>query len=200
MLVYLYTNMITKDAKNIIDHLENEVDWNRIFGASDCLYSDSGFVSNSDNFIRATSVEKAISKFSKLIRVDKDGYDFIFIDSKDTYKIELKMSKKLFQKRNPFKTKKFKVKSFLSEKKTIEDYKNKKIFDYMIILDLTAKRVILIEDECVRPLYETGADGAMIHLDIGNYYECNIGKVNTIHPKMKLSNLIDKAIEEFLNF
>lgn len=187
---------IATAQQHFIDHLETSVDWNKVFGVVDSLYSDDGFTSNADNFTRATAVEHALDKFSGLVRVDQDGYDFMYGEDK----IELKMGQNLFQKRNPFATKKFKVKSFLSEKKTIEDYQTQKTFDYMLVLDLTARRVVVVEDEHARSLYEEGADGAMIKLDIGNYYECEIGEVTPIMPPTKLSSAIEKSIEDYLDF
>lgn len=187
---------IATTQQHFIDHLEKSVDWNKVFGVVDSLYSDDGFTSNADNFTRATAVERALDKFSDLVRVDQDGYDFMYGEDK----IELKMGKNLFQKNNPFATKKFKVKSFLSEKKTIEDYRTQKTFDYMLVLDLTARRVVVVEDEYARSLYEEGADGAMIKLNIGNYFECEIGSVEPVVPPTKLSAAIEKSIEDYLNF
>jgi hypothetical protein len=70
-------------------------------------------------------LEKALAKFSDLVRVDKTGYDFIWEDETGNFiKIEMKMGQNLFYKRKDIHaTKKFKVKSFLSEKKTVEDFK-----------------------------------------------------------------------------
>ena len=61
----------------LIDHLESEVNWKKIFGVVDSVYSDDGFTTNADNFTRATTIEKAIAKFSDLKRVDQTGYDFV---------------------------------------------------------------------------------------------------------------------------
>ena len=145
----------------IIEQLEKRVDWNKVFGVVDSLYSDDGFTSNADNFARATMVEKAIDKFSDIKRVDQNGYDFTYLDEK----IELKMGKNLFYKRkDPNATKKFKVKSFLSETKTVEDFKEVSTFDWLLVIDLTARRVVVVEDEHARSLYQEGADGAMIEL------------------------------------
>ena len=83
---------------NFIEQLETTVDWNKVFGVVDSLYSDKGFTSNADNFARATMVEKAIDKFSDIKRVDQNGYDFTYLDEK----IELKMGKNLFYKRKEF--------------------------------------------------------------------------------------------------
>ena len=67
---------------HLIDSLETRTDWSKIFGVVDSLYNDKGFSSNADNFARATAVEKAIAKFTDLIRVDQTGYDFTFGDEK----------------------------------------------------------------------------------------------------------------------
>jgi len=182
---------------HLIDHLESDVNWGKIFGVIDSLYSDSGFTSNADNFARATAIEKAIAKYSDLIRVDQTGYDFIF----NGKKIELKMGKNLFYKRKDIHaTKKFKVKSFLSEKKTVEDFRQSKTFDYMMVIDLTARRVVIVEDEKARSLYQEGADGAMIELKLGDYYECDLGDFDVTEPPTSLSKAISKAIEGYLDF
>lgn len=182
---------------HLIDHLETGADWGKIFGVVDSLYSDKGFSSNADNFARATAVEKAIAKFSNLIRVDQTGYDFTFGDER----IELKMGKNLFFKRKDVHaTKKFKVKSFLSEKKTVEDFRQNKTFDYMMVIDLTARRVVIVEDEHARSLYQEGADGAMIELKKGDYYECDLGEFDVVEPPAQLSELINQAIESYLEF
>ena len=182
---------------NIIKELETNVDWNRVFGVVDSLYSDEGFTSNADNFARATMVEKAIDKFSNLERVDKNGYDFLFDDKK----VELKMGKNLFYKRkDPKATKKFKVKSFLSETKTVEDFKQISTYDYLLVIDLTARRVVVVDDEHARSLYTEGADGAMIRLTEGDYYECNLPEINVTLPPINLSVLYNKADENYLDF
>ena len=187
----------------LIDSLEKNTDWGKIFGVVDSLYNDKGFSSNADNFARATAVEKAIAKFSDLIRVDQTGYDFTFGDEKlvSPLNIELKMGKNLFYKRKDTNaTKKFKVKSFLSEKKTVEDFRQSKTFDYMMVIDLTARRVVIVEDEKARSLYQEGADGAMIELKLGDYYECDLGDFDVTEPPTSLSKAISKAIEGYLDF
>jgi len=182
---------------HLIDHLETQVNWNKVFGVVDSLYNDPGFSSNADNFARATAVEKALAKYSGLVRVDQTGYDFVYGDDK----IEMKMGKNLFFKRKDVHaTKKFKVKSFLSEKKTVEDFRQNKTFDYMLVVDLTARRVVVVEDEHARSLYQEGADGAMIELKLGDYYECDLGIVNAIQPPTRLSDKINQAIEDYLVF
>ena len=182
---------------NFIEQLETQVNWNKVFGVSDSVYSDKGFTSNADNFARSTMVEKALAKFSDMDRVDQNGYDFEWEDKK----IELKIGKNLFYKRkDPNATKKFKVKSFLSETKTVEDFKQVSTFDWLLVIDLTARRVVVVEDEHARSLYQKGADGAMIALKGGDYYECNIGEINPILPQINISYLYQQADQQFLNF
>ena len=178
-------------------HLEQNVNWDKVFGVVDSLYSDKGFTSNADNFARATMVEKAIDKFSNLKRVDKNGYDFVFEDKK----VELKMGKNLFYKRkDPKATKKFKVKSFLSETKTVEDFKQISTYDYLLVIDLTAQRVVVVNDEHARSLYTEGADGAMIRLNEGDYYECNLPEINVTLPPTNLSVFYNQADQSYLDF
>jgi hypothetical protein len=74
--------MITTMQKHFIDHLESDVDWNRVFGVVESVYNDDGFSTNADNFTRSTAVEKAIAKFSNLKRVDQKGYDFLYYEEK----------------------------------------------------------------------------------------------------------------------
>jgi hypothetical protein len=189
-------------TSHFIDHLETGVDWDKVFGVVDSLYSDKGFSSNADNFARATCVEKALAKFSGLVRVDQNGYDFVWDNgSGELKKVELKMGKNLFFKRKDVNaTKKFKVKSFLSETKTVEDFKQVSTYDYLLVIDLSARRVCVVEDEVARSLYQEGADGAMIELKLGDYYQCDIGEVNTISPLLTLSEQIKQAIDNYLDF
>ena len=178
-------------------HLEQNVNWDKVFGVVDSLYSDKGFTSNADNFARATMVEKAIDKFSNLERVDKNGYDFVFEDKK----VELKMGKNLFYKRkDPKATKKFKVKSFLSETKTVEDFKQISTYDYLLVIDLTPRRVVVVNDEHARSLYTEGADGAMIRLNEGDYYECNLPEISVTLPPTNLSVFYNQADQSYLDF
>jgi hypothetical protein len=187
---------------HLIDHLETGVNWNKVFGVVDSLYSDKGFSSNADNFARATTVEKALAKFSGLIRVDQNGYDFVWDNgSGELKKIELKMGQNLFYKRKDVNaTKKFKVKSFLSETKTVEDFKQLSTYDYLLVIDLSARRVCIVEDEVARSLYQEGADGAMIELKLGDYYQCDIGEVTPISPSLTLSQEINQTIDNYLDF
>ena len=182
---------------NLVKELETNVDWDRVFGVVDSLYSDEGFTSNADNFARATMVEKALDKFSNIDRVDQNGYDFEWEDKK----IELKMGKNLFYKvKDPKATKKFKVKSFLSETKTVEDFRQISTFDWLLVIDLTARRVVVVEDEHARSLYTEGADGAMIRLNEGDYYECNLPEISVTLPPTNLSVFYNQADQSYLDF
>ena len=86
---------------NLIDHLETEVNWDKVFGVVQATYGDKGFTSRADNFTKSTTIEKALDKFSGLTRVDQIGYDFMFGD----LKVELKMRQNLFYKRTPHRRK-----------------------------------------------------------------------------------------------
>ena len=66
---------------------ETEFDWNMIFGAVKDAYSDKGFKSNSDNFLRAKVFELAITCFSQVEYVDEDGVDFILKVNGETIQI-----------------------------------------------------------------------------------------------------------------
>ncbi len=184
---------------NFIQHIEQDVNWNKVFGVVDSLYSDKGFISNADNFARATMVEKALDKFSNLQRVDQTGYDFLYNNDK----VELKMGKNLFYKgkqRSSNSTKKFKMKNFQGDKKTVDDYKEQQTFDYLLVIDITVKRVIVVDDKKARTLYEEGGDGVMISLNEGDYYECNLPEINVTLPPTNLSVLYNKADENYLDF
>ena len=182
---------------NFIQHLEQNVNWNKVFGVVDSLYSDKGFTSNADNFARATMVEKAIDKFSNLERVDGVGYDLLFGDKK----VELKTKKNLFYKRkDPKATTKFKMKNFQGDKKTVKDYQNEKTFDYLLVIDLTARRVVVVDDNRARNLYEQSGDGILISLNEGDYYECNLPEINVTLPPTDLSTLYNQADQSYLDF
>ena len=71
----------------------------------------------------------------------------------------------------------------------------------MMVIDLTARRVVIVEDEKARSLYQEGADGAMIELKLGDYYECDLGGlITTIEPPTSLSKKLEEAIESYLDF
>ena len=188
--------------------------------------SEVGYTSQTDDgrlikiFIRKMKVGKVFKvediKFNKELAssygwkdTDRIG-DVIFIVGDKTVKVELKIGRDLFYKggyssklgRNTsiYETKKFKAKSFLSEKRTVEDFKKEKTFDYMMVLDVTARRLVVVEDEVARSLYQEGSDGAMMELKLGDYYECDLGEYEVTQPPESLSELINNATDRFLDF
>jgi len=186
-------------TKHLVDHLEEDVNWNKFFSIADALYSDKGFSTNADNFARTVALEKALSACSSLIRVDQKGYDFTFNQQDPPeVKVELKVARQMFKKRDPFSTKLFKVKSFLSAKKTVEDFQEETTFDYLLVMDLCARRVVVVEDEIARSLYVAGADGAEMRLTKGDYYECELPPVITSESKLVLSEEINFAVDRFI--
>jgi hypothetical protein len=179
---------------DLASHLENDVDWSRFFGAVDRLFLDEGLKSNSDNMFRSRTIEKALEKYSDFLHVDQIGYDFTY----KSMKVELKTKKQLFQKDNQYRTGVIKMKNFHGNK-TAEDYKTTKTFDYLVAIDLISRRVIIVEDEKARSLYKNYGDGAIIQLNYGDYYECNLPAF--LIPKMPtqmLSEERDKLIDSFL--
>ena len=60
--------------------------------------------------------------------------------------------------------------------------------------------MVIVEVETARSLYLEGADGAMIELKLGEYYECDLGQFDVTEPPSLLSESINKAIEGYLDF
>jgi hypothetical protein len=183
---------------HLIDHLETGVNWNKFFGVVCSTYGDKGFTSRADNFTKSTTIEKALAKFSfsDLNRVDQIGYDFMYGD----LKVELKMRKDLFYKRTPHQTQVIKMKNFQGNKKTVEDFKNDQTFDVVIILCLTTFQVIVVEDDIARDRYFANGDGVFAKFGLGDYYKCDIGDVTPVLPPTVLSELIQQAIDNYLDF
>jgi hypothetical protein len=191
-------------TKHLIDHLETEVNWDKFFSIVDSLYGDKGFSTNADNFTRVIALEKALDACSELERVDQKGYDFLY----GGRKVELKVAEQLFYKggysktlgRNTsiHETKDFKVKSFLSENRTVENFREETTFDWLMVIDLGARRVALVTDEKARNLYRSGSDGAIMRLKLGDYYECEIPPVNSYGREISLSQELNKTIENFI--
>jgi hypothetical protein len=180
--------------KHLIDHLESDTNWDKFFGIVDSLYLDEGFSTNADNFARVVALEKALAASSDLIRVDRKGYDFLYGGEK----VELKVGKNLFFKKRPDTTKFFKVKSFLSSTKTVLDFQEESTFDHLMVIDLTARRIVIVEDEVARSLYQDGADGAVMQLKKGHYYQCDIKPVSPLSSTVKLSDEINSAVDRYI--
>ena len=181
---------------NLIDHLETGVNWNKVFGVVRSTYGDPGFTSRADNFTKSTTIEKALAKFSDLERVDQIGYDFVY----GGLKVELKMRQNLFYKRTPNQTQVIKMKNFQGNKKTLQDFKNDQTFDVAIVLCLTTYQCIVIEDDVARDRYFADGDGVFAKFGLGDYYKCDLGEVTPVLPPTQLSEQIQSAIDNHLNF
>ena len=196
-------NTINEVAK----HFESDApDWNSFFSIVYNLYGDKGFASAADNFTRAIAVELGLERCSLLKRVDQKGYDFIYTVDGVEIKIELKMARKMFYKgvmkgkpRTP--SHKFKVKSFLSEYKTVEDFKKEKTFDVLMVMDIEQRRIVLVTDEQARELYKKGADGAVMQLQEGDYYECELQMGSDVveNTQASLSSLYAESMNNYLD-
>lgn len=200
--------VIIMNAMNeVIKHFESDVpDWDSFFSIVYNLYGDEGFTSAADNFTRAIAVELGLERCTLLKRVDQKGYDFIYtVDGVDIL-IELKMARNMFykgvRKNNPRTTSyKFKVKSFLSEEKTVEDFKQEKTFDVLMVMDINQRRIVLVDDERARQLYTAGADGAMMRLHEGDYHECELQMSSDVveNTQVSLSSLYAESMNNFLD-
>jgi hypothetical protein len=196
-------NTINEVAK----HFESDApDWNSFFSIVYNLYGDKGFASAADNFTRAIAVELGLERCSLLKRVDQKGYDFIYTVDGVEIKIELKMARKMFykgvRKDCPLTSSyKFKVKSFLSEEKTVEDFKKEKTFDVLMVMDIEQRRIVLVTDERARELYTKGADGAVMQLHEGDYYECELQMGSDVveNTQASLSSLYAESMNNYLD-
>ena len=200
--------VIAMNAMNeVIKHFESDVpDWDSFFSIVYNLYGDKGFCSAADNFTRAIAVELGLERCSLLKRVDQKGYDFIYtVDGVDIL-IELKMAKDMFykgvRKDCPLTTtREFKVKSFLSKGKTVEDFQQEKTFDVLMVMDISQRRIVLVTDERARELYAEGQDGAVMQLHDGDYYECKLQMGSDVveNTQASLSSLYAESMNKFLD-
>ena len=196
-------NTINEVAK----HFESDApDWNSFFSIVYNLYGDKGFASAADNFTRAIAVELGLERCSLLKRVDQKGYDFIYTVDGVEIKIELKMAKDMFfkgvMKNKPrTTTHEFKVKSFLSQTKTVKDFQKEKTFDVLMVMDISQRRIVLVTDERARELYTKGADGAVMQLHEGDYYECELQMGSDVveNTQASLSNLYTESMNNYLD-
>ena len=200
--------VMTMNALNeVAKHFESDIpDWDSFFSIVYNLYGDKGFTSAADNFTRAIAVELGLERCSLLKRVDQKGYDFIYTVDGVEIKIELKMAQKMFYKgvmkgKPRTSSHKFKVKSFLSEYKTVEDFKKEKTFDVLMVMDIEQRRIVLVTDEQARELYKKGADGAVMQLQEGDYYECELqmGADVVENTQASLSSLYAESMNNYLD-
>ena len=145
---------------------ESEFNWDLIFGAVKDAYSDKGFRSNSDNFLRAKVFELAIECFSKVEYVDEDGVDFILELKGETIRIEVKFLKGFFKKDGTCKD--VKMKNYRGDVTEIafNRYKTEDKFDYVMIIDRDSYRVAIASRETAPKYYVSKGDGVMVQFPI----------------------------------
>ena len=149
----------TTEFKNIC---ETEFDWNLIFGAVRDAYSDKGFKSNSDNFLRAKVFELAIAYFSQVEYIDEDGVDFLLKVLGELVRIEAKFLKGFFKKDGTCKD--VKMKNYRGDVTEVafNRYKTEDKFDYVMIIDRDAYRVAIASRETAQKYYVSKGDGVMV--------------------------------------
>jgi len=149
----------TTEFKNIC---ETEFDWNLIFGAVRDAYSDKGFKSNSDNFLRAKVFELAIACFSQVEYIDEDGVDFLLKVLGELVRIEAKFLKGFFKKDGTCKD--VKMKNYRGDVTEVafNRYKTEDKFDYVMIIDRDAYRVAIASRETAQKYYVSKGDGVMV--------------------------------------
>jgi hypothetical protein len=149
----------TTEFKNIC---ETEFDWNLIFGAVRDAYSDKGFKSNSDNFLRAKVFELAIACFSQVEYIDEDGVDFLLKVLEEFVRIEAKFLKGFFKKDGTCKD--VKMKNYRGDVTEVafNRYKTEDKFDYVMIIDRDSYRVAIASRETAQKYYVSKGDGVMV--------------------------------------
>jgi hypothetical protein len=175
---------------------ENEFDWNMIFGAVKQAYSDKGFKSNSDNFLRAKVFELAISCFSQVEYVDEDGVDFILKVLQDTIRIEAKFLKGFFKKNGTCKD--VKMKNYRGDVTEVafNRYKTEDKFDYVMIIDRDAYKVAIAPREVAQKYYVSKGDGVMVSFPVDELTILNLDCNSFTFPESPdmLSDLIRETM------
>lgn len=175
---------------------ETEFDWNMIFGAVKDAYSDKGFKSNSDNFLRAKVFELAISCFSQTKYVDEDGVDFLLKVLDETIRIEAKFLKGFFKKDGTCKD--VKMKNYRGDVTEVafNRYKTENKFDYVMIIDRDVYKVAIASRETAQKYYVSKGDGVMVQFPISELTILDLDVDNFTFPSsdVKLSDVIKEAI------
>ena len=158
---------------------ETQFDWNMIFGAVKDAYSDKGFKSNSDNFLRAKVFELAIECFSQVEYIDEDGVDFLLKVDGETIRIEAKFLKGFFKRDGTCKD--VKMKNYRGDVTEVafNRYKTENKFDYVMIIDRDSYKVAIASRETAQQYYVSKGDGVIVQfptneltilgLDIANF-------------------------------
>jgi len=175
---------------------ESEFNWDLIFGAVKDAYSDKGFRSNSDNFLRAKVFELAIECFSKVEYVDEDGVDFILELKGETIRIEVKFLKGFFKKDGTCKD--VKMKNYRGDVTEIafNRYKTEDKFDYVMIIDRDSYRVAIASRETAQKYYVSKGDGVMVQFPIQELSILDLDIANFTFPSSpdRLSDLLRETM------
>lgn len=175
---------------------ETQFNWNMIFGAVKDAYSDKGFKSNSDNFIRAKVLELAIVSFSELVYVDEDGVDFsLNIDGQEVL-IEGKFLKGFFKRNGTCKDVKMKNYRGDVSEAAFNRFKSENKFDYVMIVDRDCYKVALASRETAQKYYVSKGDGVMAQIPYQELtvLDLDISSFTFPSSNVKLSDVIHEAI------
>jgi len=139
--------------------LETSFDWNMIFGVVRDAYSDPGFTSNSDNFLRAKVLELAIECFSDVRYIDENGCDFVLEKNGEITRIEAKFLKKFFKKNGTCKS--VKIKNYRGDVSNVafSKYSKEDKYDYLMIVDTVNYAVAIIDRNTAQKYYVSSGDG-----------------------------------------
>jgi len=194
--------MITIDYLKTI--CETQWDWNRIFGAVVDVYSDKGFKSKADNFIRSRILELSVVTFSELIHIDEDGVDFILMVDGQEVLIEGKFQKDFFKQRkikgtNEFHTcNKVKMKNYRGkiDEDAFNRFKGENKFHYVMIIDRECLKVAFASKETAQKYYVHEGDGVFSYLPYNELTYLDLDVENFTFPSsnVKLSGLLDEVI------
>lgn len=183
----------TAEFKNIC---ETEFDWNLIFGAVRDAYSDKGFKSNSDNFLRAKVFELAIACFSQVEYIDEDGVDFLLKVLGELVRIEAKFLKGFFKRDGTCKD--VKMKNYRGDVTEVafNRYKTEDKFDYVMIIDRDAYRVAIASRETAQKYYVSKGDGVMVQFPIDELTVLDLDIANFTFPTSpdRLSDLLRETM------
>ena len=183
----------TTEFKNIC---ETEFDWNLIFGAVRDAYSDKGFKSNSDNFLRAKVFELSIACFSQVEYIDEDGVDFLLKVLGELVRIEAKFLKDFFKKDGTCKD--VKIKNYRGDVTEVafNRYKTEDKFDYVMIIDRDAYRVAIASRETAQKYYVSKGDGVMVQFPIDELTILDLDIANFTFPTSpdRLSDLLRETM------
>jgi hypothetical protein len=175
---------------------ETEFDWNLIFGAVRDAYSDKGFKSNSDNFLRAKVFELAIACFSQVEYIDEDGVDFLLKVLEELVRIEAKFLKGFFKKDGTCKD--VKMKNYRGDVSEVafNRFKTEDKFDYVMIIDRDAYRVAIASRETAQKYYVSKGDGVMVQFPINELTVLDLDIANFTFPASpdRLSDLLRETM------